>query len=167
MPEVNMKPIPLDEQRVNIFDDAEAKYWAKRFGCTQRSTGSCREHRFRLHDPYLFETRRLYVGRASQQTDRIGKDLKVAEQNVAIDANVEFVSDRDFVEDEMIRIRIEASHFLWRMVSRVVGVIVKVGKREVTLEEFERLIDGKCDPKLDVAAWTAPASGLFLEEIRY
>ena len=33
MPEVNFKPIPQDEQRVNIFDEAEAKYWAKRFGC--------------------------------------------------------------------------------------------------------------------------------------
>ena len=35
VPEVNLKPIPQDEQRVNIFDDAEAKYWAKRFGCTR------------------------------------------------------------------------------------------------------------------------------------
>jgi tRNA pseudouridine38-40 synthase len=70
-------------------------------------------------------------------------------------------------EDEMIRIRIEASHFLWRMVRRVIGVLVKVGKREVTLDDFQRLIDGECDPKLDVAAWTAPASGLFLEQVRY
>ena len=35
MPEVNMKPIPQDEQRVNIFDDAEAKYWTNRFACTR------------------------------------------------------------------------------------------------------------------------------------
>ena len=35
VPEVNLKPIPQDEQRVNIFDEAEAKYWAKRFGCTR------------------------------------------------------------------------------------------------------------------------------------
>jgi hypothetical protein len=35
VPEVNLRPIPLDEQRVNIFDEAEAKYWAKRFGCTR------------------------------------------------------------------------------------------------------------------------------------
>jgi tRNA pseudouridine38-40 synthase len=70
-------------------------------------------------------------------------------------------------EDEMIRIRIEASHFLWRMVRRVIGVLVKVGKREVTVEDFQRLIDGQCDPKLDVAAWTAPSSGLFLEQVRY
>jgi tRNA pseudouridine38-40 synthase len=70
-------------------------------------------------------------------------------------------------EEDMIRIRIEASHFLWRMVRRIIGVLAKVGKGEVSLEEFQRLIGGKCDPKLDVAAWTAPASGLFLEEIRY
>jgi tRNA pseudouridine38-40 synthase len=70
-------------------------------------------------------------------------------------------------EDDMIQIRIEASHFLWRMVRRVIGVLVKVGKGEVDIADFEQLLDGRCDPKLDVAAWTAPASGLFLEEVRY
>jgi tRNA pseudouridine38-40 synthase len=70
-------------------------------------------------------------------------------------------------EDDMIQIRIEASHFLWRMVRRIIGVLVKVGKGEVSMEEFRRLIEGQCDPKMDVAAWTAPASGLFLEEVRY
>jgi len=70
-------------------------------------------------------------------------------------------------EDDMVQIRIEASHFLWRMVRRVVGVLVKVGSGEVSAAEFRQLIEGRCDPKLDVAAWTAPASGLFLEEVRY
>ena len=70
-------------------------------------------------------------------------------------------------EEDVIQVRIEASHFLWRMVRRLIGVLVKVGKREVSLENFRKLIDGHCDPKLDVAAWTAPASGLFLEEVRY
>jgi len=70
-------------------------------------------------------------------------------------------------EDDMVQIRIEASHFLWRMVRRVVGVLVKVGSGEVSTAEFRQLIEGRCDPKLDVAAWTAPASGLFLEEVRY
>jgi len=70
-------------------------------------------------------------------------------------------------EEDVITIRIEASHFLWRMVRRIIGVLVKVGKGEISLEEFQRLIDGEGDPKLDVAAWTAPASGLFLEQVRY
>ncbi len=70
-------------------------------------------------------------------------------------------------EEDIIQIRIEASHFLWRMVRRVIGTLVKVGKGEVTLDEFQRLIEGRCDAQLDVAAWTAPASGLFLEQVRY
>ena len=35
VPEVNLKPVPQDEQRVNIFDDAEVRYWTKKFGCTE------------------------------------------------------------------------------------------------------------------------------------
>lgn len=69
--------------------------------------------------------------------------------------------------DEMIIIRIEASHFLWRMVRRLVGVLVKIGLGELRMHEFESLLDGRCSPRLDVASWTAPASGLFLERVRY
>ncbi|HYR84566.1 MAG TPA: tRNA pseudouridine(38-40) synthase TruA [Terriglobia bacterium] len=71
------------------------------------------------------------------------------------------------IDEDVILFRIEASHFLWRMVRRIVGVLVKVGKGEVSEAEFRKLLEGQCDPKLDVAAWTAPASGLFLEHVRY
>jgi tRNA pseudouridine38-40 synthase len=67
----------------------------------------------------------------------------------------------------MVLFRIEASHFLWRMVRRIVGVLVRLGRGEITPEDFQQLLDGRADPRLDVAAWTAPASGLFLEEVRY
>ena len=67
----------------------------------------------------------------------------------------------------MVIFRIEASHFLWRMVRRIVGVLVRLGRGEITPGEFRQLLDGRPDPRLDVAAWTAPASGLFLEEVRY
>jgi len=45
--------------------------------------------------------------------------------------------------------------------------LVKIGTGEVRENEFHKLLDGRSSSKLDVAAWTAPASGLFLEEIRY
>src|SRR5207253_10465491 len=70
-------------------------------------------------------------------------------------------------EEGIIQFRIAGSHFLWRMVRRIVGALVKVGKGEITEADFQKLLGGRCDEKLDVAAWTAPASGLFLEEIRY
>ena len=71
------------------------------------------------------------------------------------------------IDGHLILFRITASHFLWRMVRRIVGVLVKLGKGEITLEDFTRLLEGKADRALDVAAWTAPASGLFLEKVTY
>jgi tRNA pseudouridine38-40 synthase len=73
-------------------------------------------------------------------------------------------------EDDIIQFRIEASHFLWRMVRRIVGCLVRVGAGEVSEADFARLIvskPGQRKPELDVASWTAPASGLFLESVKY
>ena len=71
------------------------------------------------------------------------------------------------VDDNLIVFRIEASHFIWKMVRRLTGTLVKVGRGEVSVEQFQELLSGKKNPKLDIAAWTAPASGLFLEGVRY
>jgi tRNA pseudouridine38-40 synthase len=71
------------------------------------------------------------------------------------------------VGDDIIQFRMKASHFLWRMVRRIVGCLVKVGTGELKEKDFLRLIDGHPVAELDVAAWTAPASGLFLEEVVY
>jgi tRNA pseudouridine38-40 synthase len=70
-------------------------------------------------------------------------------------------------EDDLILFRIEASHFLWRMVRRLTGVLVKLGKGEIAAADFELLLNARPRPDLDVAAWTAPASGLFLEKVLY
>ena len=71
------------------------------------------------------------------------------------------------VDENLIVFRIEASHFIWKMVRRLTGTLVKVGRGEVSVEQFRELLSGKKNPKLDIAAWTAPASGLFLEGVRY
>jgi len=74
------------------------------------------------------------------------------------------------LDEHLIVFRIEASHFLWKMVRRLTGTLVKLGgeKREITVEQFRGLLAGSPSPKeLDIAAWTAPASGLFLEGVRY
>ena len=70
-------------------------------------------------------------------------------------------------EEGMVVFRISASHFLWRMVRRLVGVLVKLGKHEITMADWEQLLAAKCERRLDVAAWTAPSSGLFLENVEY
>src|ERR1700687_2981646 len=67
------------------------------------------------------------------------------------------------VDDNLIVFRIEASHFVWKVVRRLVGTLVKVGLGEVSVEQFAGLLTGRKNPQLDIAAWAAPASGLFLE----
>lgn len=63
-----------------------------------------------------------------------------------------------------IHFRIEASHFLWKMVRRLVGILVEVGRGTLDSSEVERLlIERSADP----AKWTAPPSGLFLEKVTY
>ncbi len=74
------------------------------------------------------------------------------------------------LDDHLIVFRIEASHFLWKMVRRLAGTLVKIGKGEVTVEQFRSLLEPEArgtHPGLDIAAWTAPASGLFLEAVKY
>jgi tRNA pseudouridine38-40 synthase len=80
---------------------------------------------------------------------------------VVVDA-AEVATDQDLVV-----FRIEASHFLWKMVRRLTGTLVKVGTGEVTVKQFQSLLTDRKGPQLDIAAWTAPASGLFLESVRY
>jgi len=71
------------------------------------------------------------------------------------------------VDGDLILFRISASHFLWRMVRRIVGVLVKVGLGQLQPEDIARALKGKAAAKMDIAAWTAPASGLFLEAVEY
>lgn len=66
----------------------------------------------------------------------------------------------------LLLFRIEASHFIWKMVRRLVGALVKVGLGQLSVAEFGSLVNNKGRVH-DVASWTAPASGLFLEKVRY
>jgi tRNA pseudouridine38-40 synthase len=69
----------------------------------------------------------------------------------------------------LILVRFTASHFLWKMVRRVVGTLVQVGAGELGRGGLEALIAGQV-PKTGKglpAEWTAPPSGLFLERVRY
>jgi tRNA pseudouridine38-40 synthase len=67
-------------------------------------------------------------------------------------------------EEHLIVFRITASHFLWNMVRRLTGALVEVGRRNLSVDDFAALIEGKAQAN---AQWTAPPSGLFLESVLY
>lgn len=69
-----------------------------------------------------------------------------------------------FTDGDLICFRIGASHFLWKMVRRIVGMLAEAGRGNLDHAGFERLLKFKSDVP---AKFTAPPSGLFLESVLY
>jgi tRNA pseudouridine38-40 synthase len=66
--------------------------------------------------------------------------------------------------DGFLRFEIEANGFLKQMVRAIVGTLVEVGKKKITSEQFQEILDSRDRKK---AGPTAPAHGLFLKEVKY
>lgn len=64
----------------------------------------------------------------------------------------------------LLLVRIVGSHFLWKMVRRLVGVLVEAGRGQLTPAEVAALLLGDSPRPAEL---TAPAAGLFLERVFY
>jgi tRNA pseudouridine38-40 synthase len=69
----------------------------------------------------------------------------------------------------LILVRVLGSHFLWKMVRRIVGVLAGVGRGDISAVDAQRLLEGREVKGIDAtpASLTAPAAGLFLEAVYY
>jgi tRNA pseudouridine38-40 synthase len=67
-------------------------------------------------------------------------------------------------DGDLILIRIQGSHFLWKMVRRIVGILVEVGRGRMKPDDVASLLKS---PSNRPAEFTAPPSGLFLERVLY
>jgi len=114
---------------------------------------------------------RLFCERPAEQTSTL----------VVVD-RVEIAAD-----GALILVRLVASHFLWKMVRRLVGTLVEVGSGRLSDAAFAALLErpyavntvnasntaktankaGRVHQKGQPAEWTAPPSGLFLERVLY
>ena len=84
------------------------------------------------------------------------KRLKEEDSRIVVVERAELVHDGD-----LILFRIAASHFLWKMVRKLVSYLVEVGRGT------ESGIAARLGPKGEPWLPTAPPSGLFLEAILY
>lgn len=67
-------------------------------------------------------------------------------------------------EGGLILIRMSGSHFIWKMVRRIVGVIAEVGRGKLSIADVNHFLATK---SVEPAKLTAPPSGLFLEQVLY
>ncbi len=71
----------------------------------------------------------------------------------------------EIVEDgDLILVGIEGSHFLWKMVRRIVGVLVEIGRGGLGPDAAAQFLTAESKT---LARLTAPPSGLFLERVYY
>ncbi len=105
---------------------------------------------------------RMLIGRHNFSAFRAEDKSRPDESPIVVveDAGIE-------AEGDLIVFHITASHFVWRMVRRVVGALVKLGLGKLQRTTFPVCWKVRTESKLDVAAWTAPASGLFLDRVIY
>ena len=75
------------------------------------------------------------------------------------------VDHLEIIEDgDLLLVSIQGSHFLWKMVRRMVGVLVEIGRGGLPPDAVRTMLaDGSSAP----ARLTAPPSGLFLEKVYY
>ncbi len=95
---------------------------------------------------------------------------RFCEQPAAQPSTLVEVTAVEIVEEgDLVLLRFVASHFLWKMVRRLVGALVQVGTGRLHPDAFAALLDPDTAPpgEADPAQWTAPPSGLFLERVRY
>ena len=111
----------------------------------------------RLDVPAMEDAARLFVGM---------KDLRsFTDANPDEDSTKIAIEAIDVKrEGDLILFRVRGSHFVWKLVRRVVGVLVEVGRGKFTRQEVGQFIREKSDAP---ARCTAPPSGLFLEKVWY
>jgi tRNA pseudouridine38-40 synthase len=65
---------------------------------------------------------------------------------------------------DLLLVRMVGSHFLWKMVRQLIGVLAAVGRGAVDASQVEQWLRIASD---EPARFTAPPSGLFLEQVYY
>ncbi len=133
---------------------------------------------------YLYQVARRRTAFAKPYVWWVREPLALDRMRAAAESLVGFGDFRAFTDDDpdekstrvlvdrievkadgaLILVRVVGSHFLWKMVRRIVGVLVETGRGQIAPGEVAALLGSNSDlpPRL-----TAPASGLFLERVFY
>ena len=69
-----------------------------------------------------------------------------------------------YAAGSLVILRFLGSHFLWKMVRRMAGILVEIGRGALPERDLPRLLS---EPSDLPARCTAPPSGLFLEQVLY
>ncbi|MEW6207674.1 MAG: tRNA pseudouridine(38-40) synthase TruA [Acidobacteriota bacterium] len=162
--DINILKVEMAARDFNPRKDARARYYL--YQISTRRTAFAKKYVWWVRD-------RLSVERMSEAARAIaGSHDFAAFAEKRMDDRSTIVSIESaaiHTDGDLILFRIRATHFLWKMVRRIVGSLVEVGRGNLDAEDFCALMESGSPSQKDfsVAAHTAPPSGLFLERVIY
>lgn len=175
-PDINVLSVEEVQARFDARRDAEARYYL--YQISTRRTAFAKRFVWWIKDSLDVEA----MERAAQSLVGMHDFAQFADKRADEGSTLVLVQSAELaLEGDLILFRIGASHFLWKMVRRVVGMLVEVGRRRINADAFRSLIgeypgrrrQTRKDPSpsvsssLNIASFTAPPSGLFLELVSY
>jgi tRNA pseudouridine38-40 synthase len=157
--DINVLALGLTRRRFHARHDAVARSYL--YQISRRRTAFAKNFVWWVREDLDLARMRDVAARFSGM-----KDFRSFTDDSADEKSTVVAIDRIEIAEEgaLVLVRVEGSHFLWKMVRRIVGVMVEVGRGGATPEQAEAFLQAKSDIP---AKLTAPASGLFLERVYY
>lgn len=158
--DINLKRVTNAAENFDARRDAVRRFYL--YQISTRRTAFAKNFVWWIKDDLkigaMREAAELLVGRHNFQSFCEIDDDKKQSTVVAVERS------EIFTDQDLICFRIGASHFLWKMVRRIVGMLAEVGRGGASVSDFERLLKFQSNA---AAQHTAPPSGLFLERVLY
>jgi tRNA pseudouridine38-40 synthase len=157
---INILSVSKAPDNFHARHDAVARYYLYQISTRRTAFGKSFVWwiKDRLDVDVMTEAANLLVGRHNFHSfSEIDKEKKVP-------TIVQVEHSEIFTDGDLICFRIGASHFLWKMVRRIVGMLAEVGRGNYSVKDFGELLVTKSNVP---AEFTAPPSGLFLEKVLF
>jgi tRNA pseudouridine38-40 synthase len=157
---------------INILDveDVPVSFHARHYAIARSYLYIISKQRTAFGKRYVWWVRDKLDVKKMQNAGRIFQGfhdfVSFADKRMDKDASTKVKVDAVEVKevDGLIILRVVGSHFLWKMVRRMVGILVEVGRGTLTPRDVEEMLEQPSDLP---AKRTAPPSGLFLEHVSY
>ena len=158
-PDINLLAVTKANHRFHARHHAVARSYL--YQVSRRRTAFAKPYVWWVKEPLDLATMQDAASRFAGMHDfRSFSDDDPEEKSTAV-----LIDDVSIGENgDLILIRIAGSHFLWKMVRRMVGVLVEIGRGGLPVAQIDRFLR---EPSATPAKLTAPSSGLFLEHVFY
>lgn len=157
--DINLIDVLKVNPKFHARHDAVARSYV--YHIARRRTAFGKRFAWWVKDPLDLDAMRDAAGLLAGFADyQAFADESAEQRSTKVDLHFTDVHERG----EMLVIHTAASHFLWKMVRRMVGVLVEAGRGNLEPDDLSYLM--RAGPKA-AAQYTAPPAGLFLEKIYY